>query len=170
MSRNTAYVELTLPEWAVPLAADLLRPAVARQLRSPVGSVRPFRFEGSRFDRLGVEAELVGRRLPFDVCRHEMTPGGACRSAERKIRFDADGALEVDLEDIPEELGSVYIGLMETVHSDGERQAVDAFLQSARRRRMVPPLNEVAPLPEQVARLRDAEETLPETAPWRRVF
>lgn len=170
MSGNTAYVELTLPQWAIPLADDLLRPAVARPLRSPDGAVRPFRFEGSRFDRLGVEAELIGRQLPFDVCRHEMTPEGACRSAERKIRFDADGTLEVDLEDIPAELGSVYIGLMENVHTDGEWRAVDAFLQSARRRRVVVPLSEVAPLPEQVSRLREVGESLPEAARSRRVF
>jgi hypothetical protein len=157
MTRN--YVELTLPEWAMPLAEDLLASTV--ELPGCVdadGELRSFRFSGSSFERLGVEAELIGRQVPFDLHRQEADDGGPCRSAERRVRFDADGVLEVDLEDIPNEMGNVYIGLLETVHTTGEREAVDAFLRAAKERQVVEPLAEVAPLPDQISTLRNAED------------
>jgi len=157
MTRN--YVELTLPEWAMPLATDLLASSVKLPMHSNgVGALHAFRFNASSFDRLGVEAELIERRVPFDVRRQEEADGGSCRNAERRVRFDADGLLEVDLEDIPNEMGNVYIGLLETVHTVGEREAVDAFLQAAKGRQVIEPLAEVAPLPDQISALRDAED------------
>ncbi|MEJ2630328.1 MAG: hypothetical protein P8011_14790 [Acidihalobacter sp.] len=157
MTRN--YVELTLPEWATPLAEDLLGSTVEITAHANDGRVlRSFRFSGSSFERLGVEAELMERRVPFDVHRQEAEEGGPCRSAERRVRFDTDGVLEVDLEDIPNEMGSVYIGLLETVHTTGEREAVDAFLRAAKERQVVEPLAEVAPLPDQISTLRNAED------------
>ena len=95
MTRN--YVELTLPEWAMPLATDLLASSVKLPLHSNgAGALHAFRFNASSFDRLGVEAELIERRVPFDVRRQEEADGGSCRSAERRVRFDADGRLAVN--------------------------------------------------------------------------
>ncbi|WP_455385712.1 hypothetical protein [Acidihalobacter prosperus] len=163
------YVELTLPEWAMPLAEDLLGSTVETTARANGGGVlRSFRFSGSSFERLGVEAVLIERRVPFDVHRQEAEDGGPCRSAERRVRFDADGVLEVDLEDLPDEMGNVYIGLLETVHTAGEREAVDAFLQAARERQVVEPLVEVAPLPDQIYALRAAEDAMREAELRRR--
>ena len=157
MTRN--YVELTLPDWAMPLARDLLANSVKLPLRSHgAGGLHAFRFGASSFDRLGIEADLIERRVPFDVRRQEEIGDGTCRSAERRVRFDADGLLEVDLEDIPNEMGNVYIGLLETVHTAGEREAVDAFLQAAKGRQVIEPLIEVAPLPDQISALRAAED------------
>lgn len=163
------YVELTLPEWAMPLAEDLLGSTVELPVAATTGGVlRSFRFGGSSFERLGVEAELLERRVPFDLHRQEADEGGPCRSSERRVRFDTEGVIEVDLEDIPNEMGNVYIGLLETVHTEGEREAVDAFLQAARERQVVEPLVEVAPLPDQISALRAAEDAALEAEQRRR--
>lgn len=151
-------VVLTLPAWAVALAGDLLAAAEPGEPgRGEEAGLRSFRYADGRFAQLDVAAALIERRLPFDA-RVRQTANGWCRSSERKVRFDAAGALrEVTLEDMPRELNDVYIGLLQTVESPDEHAAVSAFLQPAGGG-VAAPLHEAEPLPEQIEKIRAAEE------------
>lgn len=150
-----SYVELTMPSWAAEMAEDLLAGTAMRRIRQ--GELCVLRLRGERFEQLAVAEKLIERKLPFDA-RTQREEDGQCRSSIRKVRFDIDGAMQTDVEDIPTELSNVYLGLLDTVHTFGERAAVDAFLRAAQTRRAVEPLREVAPLPEQIADMREAEE------------
>ncbi|APZ42310.1 hypothetical protein [Acidihalobacter ferrooxydans] len=149
------HVELTLPSWAAEMASDLLSGIGMR--RMPQGELCVFRCRADRYANLRISEQLIERKLPFDV-RARRADDGRCSSRVRRVRFDLDGAMLSDVEDVPAELENVYLGLVDAVHTVGENAGVDAFLQEARSRRTAEPLREVAPMPEQIAAMREAEE------------
>lgn len=163
------HIELILPSWAALMAEDLL--AEEAMQRIELGELELFRFRVERFDRLDIAARLIERKLPFDGRIQRKTADDQCQASLRRVRFDADGRLLTDIEDVPTELGNVFLGLLEAVHHRGEHAAVSAFLQEALRRKPIEPLRETAPLPEQITALREAEELQKQARRlrWRRV-